>query len=177
MSGGAYKYGDPTSTTRLLGPRPPCWGTSKYDNDDRECKGCSFHHTCREQVLKTRPATAPAAPVSYFNQFAPQQTYAAPAPIAPQVVQVRPAAVAAPVVQQQQMPPQVQDRYGQFQDPMFMTVKSTAGVMRPQLPGENFGQRIAKNMLLASVESALGEVLLGVRQFIWAPGEKDKEPK
>ena len=180
-----FKYGEPSAPARLLSPKPPCWGTSKYDNEDRECRGCGFQQTCRDQVMKSKPVAAPAPiPTSnYFNQFQAPQQYATPqaivqqtirAPTAPttNVVQVRPAqAPAAP----QQMGPIVRDRYGQFQDPMFTSIKSTPSVMRPQLHGEAFPQRIAKNMLLASAESAIGELLLGVRQFLWAP--RDDEEK
>lgn len=186
---GVFKYGDPASgKTQLLGPKPPCWGTSKYDNEDRECRACGFQHTCRDQVMKSIPVATPApAPVasSYYSQFQPQAQYAVPAPVVvqqvapvappqPQVVQVKPAPVqevrpVAPAV------PQVKDRYGQFQDPMFVTIKSTPSVMRPQLQKESFAERVAKNMVLASTESALGELLLGVRQFLWAP--KDEEEK
>ena len=185
---GVFKYGDPAGTTKLLGPKPPCWGTSKYDNEDRECRNCGFQNTCRDQVMKSIPVATPApVPVasSYYSQFQPQVQYAAPAPVAiqpvapaappqTQVVQVRPAPVQeakplAPAV------PMVKDRYGQFQDPMFVTIKSTPSVMRPQLPKESFAERVAKNMLLASTESALGELLLGVRQFLWAP--RDEEEK
>jgi hypothetical protein len=57
---------------------------------------------------------------------------------------------------------------------MFHALKGTPSVMRPQIGNENFVQRVAKNMVLASVESALGELLLGVRQFLWTP-KNDKE--
>lgn len=182
---GVFKYGDPsTGTSQLLGPKPPCWGTSKYDNEDRECRGCGFQNTCRDQVMKSKPAVATPAPApvaSYFSQFQPQSQYATPqvvqAPVAPQVIPVRPAQaapVAPKVVTPQAVPPVIEDRYGQFQDPMFQALKSTPSIMRPQLQNENFAERVAKNMLLASVESALGEMILGVRQFLWTP-KNDKE--
>ncbi len=179
-----FKYGEPNAPSRSLSPRPPCWGTSKYDNEDRECRACGFQQTCRDQVMKSKPVAAAPIPVSsYFNQFVPAQQYATPqsivqqplkAPTAPttQIVQVKPA---QPAPVPQQVMPGIKDRYGQFQDPMFTTIKSTPSVMRPQLPGEAFPQRVAKNMLLASAESAIGELLLGVRQFLWAP--RDDEEK
>lgn len=190
----AFSYGDPSkNTNQLNGPRPPCWGTSKYDNEDRECRFCGFQNTCREQALKTRPPVTPAPqPVAnYFSQYSAPSSYAAPQPVAPpqtaQIVPIRPAAAqsapqVAPVrqvqvapVQQQQGPPPMADRYGQFQDPLFLTLKSTPPVLRPQFPEEGFAERIAKNMVLASAEAALGEVLLGLRQFLWTPrNDKDK---
>lgn len=189
---GVFKYGDPsTGTSQLLGPRPPCWGTSKYDNEDRECRGCGFQNTCRDYIMKSKPSVttpAPAPVASYFSQFTPQTQYATPqvvvpapvAPVAPQVIPVKPAPAQAPTPVQARPAPQpvgpvIEDRYGQFQDPMFHALKSTPTVLRPQLPSENFAQRVAKNMLLASVESALGEMVLGVRQFLWTPkNDKDK---
>lgn len=178
---GAYRYGDPSSSPVLLGPKPPCWGSSKYDNEDRECRACGFQNTCRDYVLKSKPAqtTAPVPVASYFNQFQPQQPYAAsqaitqPAkvivPVAPtpQIINIKPTTQSQPT-------PDIKDRYGQFQDPMFMSIKTTPSVMRPQLTGETFAHRIVKNMVLASVESALGEFLLGVRQLLWAPIREDE---
>jgi hypothetical protein len=179
----SFRYGEPSAPVRQLSPRPPCWGTSKYDNEDRECRGCGFQQTCRDEVMKSKPVAAPIPVSNYYNQFVPSQPYATPqaivqqpvkTPTAPatQVVQVRPAQQPAVV---QPASPVVRDRYGQFQDPMFTTIKSTPSVMRPQLPGEAFTQRVAKNMLLASAESAIGELLLGVRQFLWAPREDDEK--
>jgi hypothetical protein len=173
---GAFKYGDPSNATdKVLGPRPPCWGTSRYDNEDRECRQCGFQHTCREQISKSLKPAATVPTTSYYSQFQPQQSYATPqqivrAPTAPQVVQVKPQPVPT-----QQISSGIQDRYGQFQDPMFVTVKGTPSIMRPQLPGESFHQRVMKNMVLASAESALGELMLGVRQLIWAPKSEDKD--
>lgn len=184
---GVFTYGEPGSgTTQLLGPKPPCWGSSKYDNEDRECRACGFQNSCRDHVIKSKSVATPApAPVaSYFSQFQPQPPqYAVPVqqtivPHVPvqQVVQVRPATVQpAPVKSTQPQP--VQDRYGQYTDPMFLTIKSTPSIMRPQLPTESFAQRVAKNMVLASAESALGELMLGVRQLLWAPNRDDEEKK
>lgn len=180
-----FRYGEPSAPSRQLSPRPPCWGTSKFDNEDRECRACGFQQTCRDQVIKTKPVAAPVAAIptsNYFNQFQAPQQYAVPqaivqqpvkAPTAPvQVVQVRPTQ-AAPAPQP--TAPVLRDRYGQFQDPMFVTIKSTPSVMRPQLQGEHFAERVAKNMMLASAESAIGELLLGVRQFLWAPREDEEK--
>lgn len=201
MSGRPFLYGDPATNSSVLGPRPPCWGTSKYDNEDRECRNCGFQNTCREQTIKTKTAVVPTVavptavptPSNYFSQFQPATAYAAPRPLP--AVQARPIVPPSPVpvqpavpihqtvpiqavAQHQQMPPMIQDRYGQFQDPMFVTIKATPGIMRPQLPGESFPERVMKNMALASLESAIGEVLLGVRQFLWvSPREEDKEKK
>lgn len=199
MSGRPFLYGDPATNSSALGPRPPCWGTSKYDNEDRECRNCGFQNTCREQTIKAKTAMVPTAavpvavptPSNYFSQFQPATAYAAPRPLpavqarpivppAPPAIPVQQVVPIQPIAQQhqQQMSQIVQDRYGQFQDPMFVTIKATPGIMRPQLPGESFPERVMKNMALASLESAIGEVLLGVRQFLWvSPREEDKEKK
>lgn len=185
--GGFFQYGDPSKTTTLLGPKPPCWGTSKYDNSDRECRMCSFSSTCREQTIRAK--VVPAAPATnYFSQFQPPGTYAAPqtvvqpiryqAPPAP-ILRVNPQT--APIQQVQPAipvaPNQVIDRYGQIQDPMLVTMRSTPSINRPQFQGETFLQRVMKNIALAAVESVLGEAMLGVRQFMWIPQHGEDEKK
>lgn len=55
----------PVST---LGP-PPCYGTG-YDNDSPRCAACSFHRSCRQEVVKS-------GVMMYYPQYAPvgaQQT-------------------------------------------------------------------------------------------------------
>lgn len=182
MNTRTFTYGDPATKTSAS-PKPPCWGTSKFDNEDRECRACGYQHTCREQTIKAKAAQAPTPATSYFSQFQPAVPYAAPQTIvqAPQTtpIPVAPRVVPIPTQQVPQaappISPGIQDRYGQFQDPMFATLKSSPSVMRPQLPGEQFHQRVMKNMALAGVEAALGEVLLGVRQFLWTPNDEDKK--
>lgn len=185
----AFSYGDPTRSVNLLGPKPPCWGTSKYDNEDRECRACGFQNTCRDQVIKLKPVTPAPVPVaSFFNQYQTPTPYAAPQPApqpAQQFVRVTPTPVQPAQVQMkpvvpatgQVQPAQFNDRYGQFQDPMFNSIKATPSVLRPQFPNESFPTRVAKNMALAGLESAIGELLLGVRQFIWAPKPDDDQNK
>lgn len=165
-------YGTPGQS--FISPKPACFGTSKYDNEDRECRNCGFQNTCKDARLKATAVAPPPHLPAYYQQFQPQQTYAVPRP-ATQIVPVRPTEqpkAIQPVPQPQQMSG-VRDRYGQFTDPMFSTLKSTPSVMRPQLPGESFKERIAKNMLLASIEAGLGELLLALRQFLWTPDEKE----
>lgn len=183
----AFSYGDPTRSVNLLGPKPPCWGTSKYDNEDRECRACGFQNTCRDQVMKNRPVASipqPAPVASFFNQYQSPSSYATPVQTTPQAFKITTPTTPAPAPiqfkpvtpnQPQQPQPVFTDRYGQIQDPMFTTIKSTPSVLRPQFPTETFPTRVAKNMFLAGVESALGELLLGVRQFVWAPRKDDKE--
>jgi len=183
----AFSYGDPSKSVNLLGPKPPCWGTSKYDNEDRECRACGFQNTCRDQVLKSRPSVVTPAPTgvgSFFHQYQAPAAYTVPQPMAvqsapvpqQQFVKITPAApqAAKPVVQVPQVG-QFSDRFGQFQDPMFTTIKATPSIMRPQFPSETFATRVAKNMALAGLESAIGELFLGVRQFVWAPRRDDQD--
>lgn len=174
-----FMYGDPANRTAVMGPKPPCWGTSKFDNEDRECRTCGFQNTCREQTIRAKSAVAPTT--SYFSQFQPPTSYAVPqtivqnipVPPAPQQMRV-PVAPSPQVVPQQ---PGLKDRYGQFTDPLFATIKSTPSVVRPQFPGETYPERIAKNMMLSSIEGALGELILGVRQFLWTPSHDEEEKK
>lgn len=186
----AFSYGDPARSVNLLGPKPPCWGTSKYDNEDRECRACGFQNTCRDQVMKSKPVTPAPAPVaSFFQQFQTPSPYAVPQPAPQPTVQpvqqfvrvtptpTQPAQMKPVVPTTGAQPAQFNDRYGQFQDPMFNSIKATPSVLRPQFPNESFPTRVAKNMALAGLESAIGELLLGVRQFIWAPKPDDDQNK
>lgn len=171
-----FMYGDPANRSAVLGPKPPCWGTSKFDNEDRECRVCGFQNTCREQTVRAKTAVSPTT--SYFSQFQPPTPYAVPQPVVhaipvPPAPQMRVPVAPSPVPQQTGLT----DRYGQFNDPLFGTMKSTPSVVRPQFPGETYPQRIAKNMMLSSIEGALGELLLGVRQFLWTPSHDGEEKK
>lgn len=182
-------YGDPQ-----IGNRPGCWGrTDVYDSDSRECRGCGFQSSCRNQVVKLTPAQA-VAPVNppYYSQYqapalpyvapppapapapAPVVRYQAPAPMAPTYTAPAPAPVrmpaqvptmAHPQMQQGQMQ---QDWYGRMQDPLFFTVLSPPP-FRPQMPGENFGERVVKNMLLDGVALLLGHGMLALRQMLLPP--------
>ncbi len=73
------------------GNRPSCWGrTDVYDGNDRECRGCGFQVSCREQVLRVIQSTQPVIPQipnpppmtqpSYYQNFL---TPNAPAPLVP----------------------------------------------------------------------------------------------
>lgn len=186
-----WSYGDPSRQVA----RPPCWGTNKYDNEDRECKGCGFQNTCKDQVLKDRQTT----PWQSRPYWAPQPTYQqpsststalasrVPAYLQPQVAQqpvqvqqVRPqqATITVPVLNSQtvQQQPAVGsiflERYGQVNDPMFAAIKSIPPVPRAQQQGETFAERMFKNVMLATGEAVLGELFLGLRQFLWAPPNK-----
>ena len=190
MTSSPWGYGDPS---RSLAARPACWGTSKYDNEDRECRACGFQNTCRDQNIKLRPAAPTVAPSywtsqpqqsnqyttsalatrtpAYLAQMNQQQTIQPTAPSV-QYQQVRPT-----TQQQQTTPTQPQgafvDRYGQINDPMFAAVKAIPPVVRQQQPGETFSERMAKNVMLATGEAVLSELLLSLRQFIWAPRRDD----
>lgn len=182
-------YGNPS-----VGNRPSCWGKPDiYDSQDRECRGCGFQSSCRDQVIKLTPAQqnppVTTTPAPYYHSYAPYaapQPTVAPAPVpAPvQISQYRPAPVApapiapptytapatrAPVPQQ---PPQAaqfqQDWYGRMQDPLFFTVLSPPP-LRQQMYGETFGERFFKNLLLDVGAMAAGHLMLALRQMLLPP--------
>lgn len=186
-------FGDPQ-----VGNRPGCWGrTDVYDSDSRECRGCGFQSTCRNQVIKSTPAQA-VAPVNqpYYSQYtapalpymAPQLAQApiqvaryqapAPAPIAPMYTTPAPAPVRVqaqvPTLSHQQMQPgqPQQDWYGRMQDPLFFQILSPPP-FRPQMHGENFGERLFKNLMLDLASMAMGHLMLGLRQMVLPPQPPD----
>lgn len=173
MSEYRYQYGAP-NPPRLVSQEPPrCWGKS-YDENDRECKGCGFQASCREEVFRKnaepRPVTA-----SYWAAQAPRP-YAAPIQVQPMAVQpyVPPfpqMATMRPVAQPVQASPgpMPAHRYGWLQDPMYQVVHSAPPPMRPQMQGEGFMERMVKNVALSMLEKGVAECLLAIRQMVFAP--------
>lgn len=97
----------------LSGNRPGCWGkTDVYDNQSRDCRGCGFQSSCRDQIIKQTMANQPAVPnmsvPSYSTQFLTPTPFAVPQPqqVAPPPM-FHPAAY-APQVPQPPQPPQPQ---------------------------------------------------------------------
>lgn len=79
------RYGDSVGIGNA--ERPKCWGHS-YNSEDRECKGCPWQASCRDQVIRAaasqqHPPPQPVqSPMNYNFQpmpFQPPQ-YGAPAP-------------------------------------------------------------------------------------------------
>lgn len=181
---------------------PSCWGrVDSYNSEDRECRGCGFQNTCRNQVIKLTlnnqqaipqmPIPAPQYYSSYQPAVAPAPNYTlpthhAPAPIVTRYVPPQPAPIPVyqsprpPVHQQQQMAqpqqPQQQipavDWYGRTQDPLFFHVLSPPP-FRPQMPGEQFGERLMKNIILDIATLFFGHLMLGARQMILPPQPDD----
>jgi hypothetical protein len=167
---------------------PHCWGI-QYNSEDRTCRNCDYQGTCRTEVIRkdlaARPVgAAPVPPPSYTTPPAPVRTipvnYAAPPPTPyqyytqPQPPQTPGAVRYAPQATQQQAPrplqaPPPQYGYGSTYDPMFYALAQVPEPFRPQVLGETFVQRVAKNMVLAGFEALLKEMVLGVRQLQWWP--------
>lgn len=176
-----YQYGTPS---QALAERPRCWSKA-FDEGARECRGCSFQTSCKEEIIRLnslKPVAAPA-PQQYFQQFQPQfQPYAVPQPVqviqpaqpaqAPAVPQFRGLQV-APVPPQQQRPvhqvPHQPYGYGWIQDPLYYTLSSAPPPMRHQMGEETFFDRTVKNVGLAMLESFFGQCLLAVRQMVLPP--------
>ena len=173
-----FQYGAPTPSTA----RPKCWSAS-FDEGTRECRGCGFQVSCKEETLRVR-ANRQVTPVQ--QQYSPQyQPYAVPQPVtypAPQVVpqfrglplaqippQQVPQQVRPQTVQQIHPPPPQQYGYGWIQDPMYYTLTSAPPPMRPQIETETFLNRVLKNAALAILEAFFGQCLLAIRQMVLPP--------
>lgn len=179
-----YSYGVPANTRSLA---PPCFGKS-YDNDNRECRGCSFQTSCRDEVIKTRNSMAPTT-TDYYRQFGYGGASIAPlrAPVAPAPQAMSSAAAPPPYIgfgrpsmqppaQQysQQLPPGYPPppRYGDYgwlQDPLHYMMASAPTPMRPQMPGESFAERALKNAGLSMAEAFFMQAVMSVRQLVLAP--------
>jgi hypothetical protein len=127
----------------------------------------------------------PAPPVPQYYQQPQQPQYQQPyQPPQYQQVPVRtfqwnqpPQQAPVPVVQQQQQRPQqimtqVPYGYGWVNDPLQYSLYSTPPLIRPQMPGETFVERVVKNTGLAMFESFLVSMLLAVRQMVWEPEQR-----
>lgn len=210
-----------TQTGPASGVRPNCWGRPDvYDNQDRECRGCGFQASCRDNVVRAIAAQQPAVPQMpspqpmnmpsfYQNHLTPPQHAAPPAPFATvpfnpsqpiqvtnfrppvpvnqpppmfaapqQFMQPKPVPVVPQVVQpvptQQPLPPvnpnqhRVTDWYGRVQDPLHFALFQPPPY-RPQMDGETFGQRVAKNILLDAGTLLLFHLALALRQMVLPP--------
>lgn len=187
----------PQSYGSTEGNRPGCWGRPDvFDAGDRECRGCGFQATCRAQVIKLTPnqQVPVTTPAPYYASYAPYaqqsnvQPAPAPAPImryqpplpAPMPVPVAPPQYTAPVrvatqpTQPAQQPAPAQDWYGRMQDPLFFTVLSPPP-FRPQMQGENFGERVLKNLALDLAAMAAGHMMLALRQMLLPPGQDQRK--
>lgn len=183
-----YSYGAPATS---LVERPRCWAKS-YDDGARECRGCGFQSSCKDEIVRANAARVAAQAVpQYVPPFQGFQPYAVPQPVqvltpiqqAQQAVPqfrglspVPPQVAPAPVAARQQAtvypPPAQQYGYGWIQDPLYYALTSAPPPMRPQMGDESFFDRVVKNTGLAMLESFFGQCLLAVRQMVLPPGVK-----
>ena len=181
-----FQYGTPSQP---LAERPRCWSKS-HDEGSRECRGCGFQASCKDEIIRMNQSRAPTAPTPQYYQpqyQQPFQPYAVPQPV--QVLypaaQQQQSAVPqfrglAPTVQQASQPmPMVQKSvypmasqqygYGWIQDPLYYALTSAPPPMRPQMGDESFFDRVVKNTGLAMLESFFGQCLIAVRQMVLPP--------
>lgn len=193
-----YQWAPTPAPVSALAERPRCWG-KEYNDVARECRGCGFQNSCKEEIVRQnvnrgqqtvpfyQPATQMQAP-THVPVYAP-----APQPVqqVPQYQQVPFNTQVARTVQA--IPPQAQPQpvvpartvqvmpapqnygYGWIQDPLAYTLASCPPPVRHQMPGETFMERAAKNTALAMAETFFGQCMLAVRQYVWAPDAP--EPK
>jgi hypothetical protein len=178
-----YQYGPQASVAE----RPRCWSKA-FDDGTRECRGCGFQTSCKEEIYRQTAARA-AQPAPIFQPYAvpqtvqvmpPQPTYQAPQQQPFRSMTVSPMAPLAPIHQPQQQPqrvavhppPQQQYGYGWIQDPLYYTLTSAPPPVRPQMGDETFFDRVVKNTGLAMMESFFGQCLLAVRQMVLPPTPK-----
>jgi hypothetical protein len=182
-----FQYGSPTAPTI---ERPRCWGRS-FDEMSGECRRCGFQNSCKDEIIRlniNRQMPAPMMPA--YGGPVPAGGYAAPqqlqqpvmmqmAPPQAQVagaMMVRPPAAppvaqeaAARQVQMMQQQQRSQEVYGWLHDPLYYTMAATPPPVRPQLQGESFWERVAKNAALSMGEAFFGQCFLAVRQLVLPP--------
>ena len=172
-----YQYGVQAPS---LAERPKCWSKA-FDESARECRGCGFQTSCKEEVVRlnaSRYIAPPAPQPQYFQPYAVPQHVQIVQPQPQQLVpQFRGLAPAAPPPQQPQplaqrpthQIPMQQYGYGWIQDPLYYALTSAPPPMRPQMGDESFFDRVVKNTGLAMLESFFGQCLLAVRQMVLPP--------
>lgn len=180
-----FQYGAPAPAPQYAAQsQPSCWANERYFNPNtRECRACSFQPSCRDQITRNRNA---AASVPAYASPYPVASYAGPVPApihvpvaVPQSPQVTPQTQAivrqVPPHQAGGFPAPQPYEYGWLMDPLYYALYSSPPPMVPQLGGEGFIERVAKNALRASLSSVAAEIFLATRQFIWAPRSHDEE--
>lgn len=185
-----YEYGAPSPVpVRVLSPvpateKPRCWGKS-FDETDRECRGCGFQNSCKEELIR-KNVHRPMTPPPYYAPQ-PVRSYATPQPVQPlhQPITSYPyhqpstppgfqmatvAKALAPMMHPQPMTPASSGhRYGWLQDPLYYTINAAPPPMRVQMNGESFFERALKNALLGALERGAAECFLAIRQMLLAP--------
>lgn len=175
--------------------RPRCWADDRfYNSASRECRGCSFVTSCGDTINRARavrPGYAPQpAPAPYYSSF-PTSGYAGPVP-APVPVGVAPQYPPNPVPvqystvpQQQQLqrqpapqqgifPAPQQYQYGWLHDPLYFAMHASPPPMIPQLEGENFVERMGKNMARDMIASVFANAFWAARQWVWEPKQEEE---
>lgn len=102
--------------------RPKCWGKD-FNSEDRECKGCSWQASCRDQVIRSAVNRQPTvqqvqAPMSYYQPFQQQQFVPQPQPMMQAPAPFQPPKPAPAPVQIQVQPPQPQYQVTQYRPPV-----------------------------------------------------------
>jgi hypothetical protein len=168
-----FQYGAPVPQSIV--ERPRCWGRS-YDDATRECRGCGFQVSCKDEIIKMN-VNRPVVP-AYFQ---PSQPYTTPQPVQPVTYQQQ--AQRAPTLQQTiQQPQQVQrfypllEHYGWMQDPLYYHLSATPPPVRQQMQGESFVERVMKNAGLSMLEALFGQCFLAVRQMVFPPSRMPQQP-
>ena len=178
-----FQYNAPTAPTI---ERPRCWGRS-FDEMSSECRKCGFQNSCKDEIIRlniNRPAPpmamqpmygpAPAVPYAAPQQVPPMMAFQPqppPRPQQPQQYAQEAVQRTVPMAMTQQPP------YGWLHDPLYYTMAATPPPVRPQMQGESFVERVAKNAGLAMVEALFGQCFLAVRQLILPPTPKSVEQK
>lgn len=147
-----FQYGTPSQP---LAERPRCWSKS-HDEGSRECRGCSFQTSCKEEIIRLnamRPMAAPAPqPQYYAPQYQPQyqqpfQPYAVPQPV--QVIQ-------PPPVQQSLVPQFKGLTSAPATAPVLATPVMNAQPMRPvhPVPPQQYGYGWIQDPMYYALTSA-----------------------
>lgn len=179
----AYNYLLPSTPRR----EPPVCYTKGWDNEHRECRSCEFQTTCRDEVIKAKNRTSNTTD-AYYKQFGysgspivPLRSPVAPAPLPQLVPQTyigrTPMVPFIPNTVSMQPqgyppgypPPSNYGDYGWLNDPLHNVMASVPTPMRPQMQGESFIERAAKNTGLAMAEAFFMQAVLAVRQLVLAP--------
>ena len=167
--------------------RPRCWGRS-FDSSSSECHRCGVQNSCKDEIIKLNVGRQIPAPSMYQPDYGgphPASSYAVPQPTQPvyqQQMMARVQPPAPPTVQEaaaralaQIQPPMQQPPYGWLHDPLYYTMAATPPPVRPQMQGESFVERVAKNAALAMIESLFGQCFLAVRQLLLPPKPRTPE--
>jgi len=191
-----HQYGNPFFNSNAP-ERPRCWGKD-YTTDSRECRGCTYGASCKDQIIRLNLRYTPNSVPNYAPTNSNPITTAPPFVPPPPPQPVTPITNSAPnfipynqnTAQQsfnrQPQPTQPNGTqaavgqakqsysypYGWLQDPLHTTIPALPPPVRPQHSGETFIHRASKNVFLAMTESFFTQCLLAVRQLVLPPNQR-----